>query len=80
MWKTNGFIVDKSLPKLGRILTQHGIDCRIIENVSDSNLIMLEAIKENRIFVTSNLKLLHKKIAMLRCCVHYRANPKSNTY
>jgi uncharacterized protein with PIN domain len=57
---TQGFIVDKSLPKLGRRLNSKGIDCKIIENEKDSNKIMDIAIKENRIFVTSNFKVFNK--------------------
>jgi hypothetical protein len=61
-------------------LNSKGIDCKIIEDEKDSNKIMDIAIKENRIFVTSNMKVFNIKVPMYKCCVHYRAHPKSNYF
>jgi uncharacterized protein with PIN domain len=74
MWKTHGFIVDKNLHKLAKILQEKGIDC-IIPDSNDSEVICSKALEKDRIFITSNLKLFNKKSVMSRCCVHYRDNP-----
>ena len=34
--KANGFIVDKSLHKLAKMLTDNGVDCKVLPGVSDS--------------------------------------------
>ena len=77
MWKTHGFIVDKHLAKVGYMLRDNGCDVKIMPKDTDSEIVCAEAVKDNRIFVTSNLKLFNKKLSMLRCCLHYKANPQS---
>ena len=74
MWQTHGFIVDKSLYKLGRMLQEKNIDC-VIPDTQDSEKICSRALEEDRIFITSNLKLFNRKAAMNRCCVHYKNPP-----
>jgi len=73
MWQTNGFIVDKNLNKLGKMLQEKGISC-IIPDTQDSERICNKALEQDRIFITSNLNLFNKKNVM-KCCVHYRDNP-----
>lgn len=75
MWQTHGFIVDKNLTKLARMLQEKGIDCRIPTDTNDSEKICSRALEEDRIFITSNLKLFNRKSVMNRCCVHYKDNP-----
>lgn len=76
-WKTmNGFIVDKNLSKLARKLQDGGIDCVDPTDTADSEKICGRAIADNRIFITSNLKLFNKKGVMSRCCVHYKDSPE----
>lgn len=74
MWETHGFIVDKNLNKLARMLKDNGIDC-IVPDTSDSEKICAYALEKDRIFITSNLKLFNRKNAMNRCCVHYKESP-----
>lgn len=78
MYQTHGFIADKSCAKLGRVLRQRGIDCKTMEDANDSNQACAAAVQENRIFVTSNLKLFNQKLSMPRCCVFYKSNSNSN--
>lgn len=75
MWQTHGFIVDKNLTKLARMLQEKGIDCEIPADTSDSEKICSRALEKDRIFITSNLKLFNRKSVMNRCCVHYKDNP-----
>lgn len=72
-----GFIVDKNLFKLGKLLNERKIDCMIPDQQQskDSELICAKAIEMDRIFITSNLKLFNKKNVLKRCCVHYKDNP-----
>ena len=74
MWQTNGFMVDRNLSKLGQILQEKGIDCAITQ-LNDSEQICSKALEQDRIFITSNLKLFNRKSVMNRCCVHYKDNP-----
>lgn len=48
-----------------------------MRDVKDSNAICTQAVKENRIFVTSNLKVFNSKLQVPRCCVHFKASPES---
>ena len=75
MWQTHGFIVDKNLTKLARMLQERGIDCEIPHDTQDSEKICSRALEKDRIFITSNLKLFNRKSVMNRCCVHYKDNP-----
>jgi uncharacterized protein with PIN domain len=75
MWKSNGFIVDRNLKKLGYLLREIGVDCSI-PDLNDSEQICSKALEQDRIFVTSNLKLFNRKSVMNRCCVHYKDNPQ----
>lgn len=74
MWQTHGFIVDKNLVKLGKMLQENKIDC-MITNFGDSEKICSKALELDRVFVTSNLKLFNKKSVMNRCCVHFKDSP-----
>lgn len=74
MWETNGFIVDKNLNKLARMLQEKNVDC-LIPETNDSERICSIALEKDRIFITSNLKLFNRKNAMNRCCVHFRDSP-----
>ena len=75
MWQTHGFIVDKNLNKLARMLQEKNIDC-VIPDTTDSEKICARALEQDRIFITSNLKLFNRKNAMNRCCVHYKDSPQ----
>jgi hypothetical protein len=79
MWKQHGFIVDKHLLKVGKMLQNRGINCVVLDT-PDSDKICEVAVRENRIFVTSNLKLFNKKTSMPRCCLHYKAPPPSKSF
>jgi hypothetical protein len=72
----SGFMVDKNLSKLAKKLQEKGIDCVDPTDTQDSEKICGRAIAENRIFITSNLRLFNKKGAMPRCCVHYKDSPE----
>jgi len=74
MWQSNGFIVDRNLSKLAHLLKEKGVDC-LITNYNDSEQICSKALEQDRIFITSNLKLFNRKSVMNRCCVHYKDNP-----
>jgi uncharacterized protein with PIN domain len=74
--KSQGFIVDKGLFKVGRMLQEKKIDCKILDHV-DSEAICAQAIKDNRIFITTNLKLFNKKVQLPRCCLAYKSSPFS---
>jgi len=74
MWKTNGFVVDRNLHKLCRMLKDKGINC-IQLDLSDSEQICSKAMEMDRIFITSNQKLFNRKSVMNRVCVHFRDNP-----
>jgi len=74
MWQTRGFIVDKNLVKLAKMLQEKGIDCTIPES-EDSEQICSIALESDRVFITSNLKLFNRKSVMMRCCVHFKDNP-----
>lgn len=74
MWQTHGFIVDKNLNKLARMLQEKNIDC-VIPDTTDSEKICSKALEQDRIFITSNLKLFTRKNAMNRCCVHFKDSP-----
>ena len=71
--------MDKNLVKVGRMMQSKGIDCKIYDGM-DSDQICEKAIKENRVFVTSNLKLFNKKVSMPRCCIHFKASPFSKNF
>ncbi len=53
------------------------IDCKIMDADCDSEIICAQAVKENRIFITTNLKLFNKKVQIPRCCIAYKASPFS---
>lgn len=72
--KSQGFLVDKHLFKVGRLMQEKGIDVNVSEDLESEQLCAL-AIKENRIFVTSNLKMFNKKISIPRCCLNFKASP-----
>mmetsp|Transcript_22294 Transcript_22294/g.34495 ORF Transcript_22294/g.34495 Transcript_22294/m.34495 type:complete len:92 (+) Transcript_22294:2071-2346(+) len=76
MWQ-QGFIMDKNLFKLGKLLKEKGLDVLIPDqNLSrDSELICARAIEQDLIFVTSNKKLFNQKSVMNRCCVHFKDSP-----
>lgn len=74
MWQTHGFIVDRNLSKLGKLLKESNIDCEITD-MQDSENICNRALEKDRIFITSNLKLFNRKSVMNRCCVHYKDSP-----
>lgn len=76
MWRTNGFMLDKNLNKLQKLMKEKGIDAKTI-NTKESDQICAAAIQENRIFITSNLKLFNKKLQMPRCCLFYKSSPQS---
>jgi len=73
MWQTHGFIVDRNLDKLGKMLQEKGVKC-IITNLQDSENICAKALEEDAVFITSNLKLFNRKNSMNRCCVHFKDN------
>ena len=75
MWLSHGFIVDRNLDKLGRILQEKKIDCVIPDSHLDSDQICSKAMELDRVFVTSNLKLFNRKNVMNRVCVHYKDSP-----
>lgn len=74
MWQTKGFLVDKNLTKLGRLLQEKGIDC-IVTDLQDSEQICSKCLEMDRVLITSNLKLFNKKSVMNRCCVHFKDSP-----
>jgi uncharacterized protein with PIN domain len=74
--KTKGFIVDKNLSKVGRMISDRGYDCKVVDN-ADLEKVCEMAIREDRVFLTSNLKIFNKKVQMPRGCLHYKANPFS---
>ncbi len=74
--KSQGFIVDRYLSKVGNKLKQKGVDCKIVDT-DDGNVVCNQAVRENRVFLTSNLKQFNKKISLPRGCLHYKANPES---
>lgn len=74
MWQTHGFIVDRNLQKLCKILQDNKIDCIQIDS-QDSEYICNKAMEKDRVFITSNLKLFNRKSVMNRCCVHYKDSP-----
>lgn len=76
--KTMGFIVDKNLFKVAKML-QDKVYCKIPDSSLDSEAICQLAVKENRIFITTNLKLFNKKLTIPRCCVAFKASPFSKT-
>jgi len=76
MWQDKGFIVDRNLSRLAKMLQEKGVDCMIPDQSysQDSEQICSKALETDRIFITSNLKLFNKKSVMHRCCVHYKDN------
>lgn len=75
--KSQGFIIDKNLFKVGKMLQEKKVDCKIPEKDVDSEQICAIAVKENRIFITSNLRLFNKKLSLPRCCIAYKTSPFS---
>lgn len=55
---TRGFCVDKYLGKLARLLNQKGVDCKVVE-FADTDVVIATAVKENRVFLTSSMKIFH---------------------
>lgn len=53
MWKSHGFIVDRNLHKLCKMMKDKGIDCVKLDN-TDSEFICSKALEMDRIFITSN--------------------------
>ena len=89
MWQDKGFIVDRNLSRLAKMLQEKGVDCMIPDQSysQDSEQICSKALETDRIFITSNLKLFNKKsvraVRAVRdaslflarcCCVHYKDN------
>ena len=74
-----GFCVDKHLAKLAKMLNQRDVDCKVIE-IADSDLACATAVKENRVFLTSNLKVFNQKQGVPRGCLHYQETPFSKIY
>jgi uncharacterized protein with PIN domain len=69
-----GFCVDKYLGKLARLLDSRGVDCKVIQQ-ADADLACATAVKENRVFLTSNLKVFNSKQGVPRGCLHYQDTP-----
>jgi uncharacterized protein with PIN domain len=67
-------MMDKNLNKVTKLLQEKGVDCKTVY-AAESEQICAAAIQENRIFVTSNMKLFNKKIAMPRVCLFYKSSP-----
>lgn len=57
------------------MLWNRGLDVKVIDS-NDGDYVCAQAVKENRIFLTSNLKLFNKKVSVPRGCLHYKAPPK----
>lgn len=79
-WKTNGFVVDVYLAKLGVIMQKNNINCKIPPFRATSDDACNTAVKENRILVTNNFHLFNKKLVMLRCLVNKKAGPQSKLF
>jgi uncharacterized protein with PIN domain len=67
-------VVDKSLAKVGKMLRENGITCVIVDS-DDKYAACAQAIKENKIFLTNNLKAFNKKLSVPAGCLHYKASP-----
>ena len=74
--KDKGFIMDKYLSKVGKMLQQKGIDSKIIDS-DDANLISSQAVKEGRVYLTNNIKQFNKKVSISCGCLHFKASPFS---
>ncbi len=69
--------MDKNLFKVAKMLQEKKVDCKIMDSSFDSEAICAQAVKDNRILITSNLKLFNKKVALPRVCIAYKASPFS---
>lgn len=74
--KANGFIMDKYLSKVGNMLTQKGLNAVVVDT-EDAAIVSAQAVKENRVYLTNNIKHFNKKVSMPCGCLHYRATPFS---
>jgi uncharacterized protein with PIN domain len=74
--KTQGFIMDKYLSKVGKMLWNKGFEVTVVDT-NDGDEVCAQAIKENRIFLTNNLKISNKKVSVPRGCLHFKAPPHS---
>ncbi|TNV82624.1 hypothetical protein FGO68_gene7441 [Halteria grandinella] len=57
--KSQGFIVDKYLITIGKLLIEKGHDCLIIES-EDHSIMIAQALKDNRVVLTNSLKMQKK--------------------
>ena len=74
--KTQGFVVDKYLSKVAKLISNKGYDCKILDRAEPEEVVAC-AVKENRVFLTSNMKFFNKKVTIPRGCLHYKASPES---
>ncbi len=77
--KELGFMVDKNLFRIGKMLQDRKIYCHIPDQGLDSETICKNAMNDNRVFITTNLKLFNKKLTVPMCCVAFKASPASKT-
>ena len=63
--KTNGFIMDKYLSKVGKMLQQKGINCKIVDLEADA--VIAIAIKEKRVYRKYEIKIRVRKYFKLKC-------------
>jgi uncharacterized protein with PIN domain len=73
---TRGMVVDSNLAKLGKMLQQKGVDCKIL-TAAESGIASQIAHKENRVYITSNLRVFNQSGTVPRGCVHFKATPYS---
>lgn len=52
--KSQGFIVDKYLSKVARMIQEKGYDCKIVDAPKET--IVKTAIEENRVYLTTDKK------------------------
>ncbi len=76
--KANGFIVDKFLSKVANAIRSKGYDCKVVD--AEPEAICAQAVKENRIFLNTNIKFFNKKTTIPRGCLHYKAGPESKKF
>ena len=76
--KANGFIMDKYLSKVGKMLEQKGYNALVLDT-EDAAIVSSQAVKENRVYLTNNIKHFNKKVSMPCGCLHFRASPFSKS-
>lgn len=73
--KANGFIVDKYLSKIAQTINSKGYDCKVID--AEPEALCALAVKENRIFLSTNSKFFKKKVTIPRGLLHHKASPEN---